>query len=66
MNERIRLYYYDNSGQLVFIRFLEEIEDTKFATSKDKAIWVFFYQISIKNFIEFYCYLYFRTEFIQI
>ena len=46
--------------------FLEGIEDNKFATSKDKAIWFFFYQISIKTFIEFYCYLYFRTEFIQI
>ena len=29
MNERIQLYYYDNSGWLVFVRFLEEIEDTK-------------------------------------
>ena len=28
-NERIRLYYYDTSGRLVFIRFLEEIEGTK-------------------------------------
>ena len=28
-NERIRLYYYDTSGRLVFVRFLEEIEDTK-------------------------------------
>ena len=28
-NEKIRLYYYDISGRLVFIRFLEEIEDTK-------------------------------------
>ena len=27
--ERTRLYYYDTSGQLVFIRLLEEIEDTK-------------------------------------
>ena len=26
-NERIRLYYYDTSGRLVFVRFLEEIED---------------------------------------
>ena len=25
MNERIRLYYYDTSGRLVFIRFLEEM-----------------------------------------
>ena len=24
MNEKIRLYYYDSSGQLVFVRFLEE------------------------------------------
>ena len=23
------LYYYDTSGRLVFVRFLEEIEDTK-------------------------------------
>ena len=29
MNERIRLYYYDNSSRLVFVRFLEEIEDNK-------------------------------------
>ena len=28
-NERIRLYNYDNSGRLVFVRFLEKIEDTK-------------------------------------
>ena len=29
MNKWIRLYYYDTSGRLVFVRFLEEIEDTK-------------------------------------
>ena len=29
MSERIRLYYYDTSGRLVFVRFLEEIEDSK-------------------------------------
>ena len=29
MNEQILLYYYETSGQLVFVRFLEEIEDTK-------------------------------------
>ena len=29
MNEWIRLYYYDASSRLVFVRFLEEIEDTK-------------------------------------
>ena len=29
MNEKIRLNYYDTSGQLVFIRFLEEFEGTK-------------------------------------
>ena len=29
MNERILLYYYETSGRLVFVRFLEEIEDTK-------------------------------------
>ena len=29
MNERILLYYYETSGQLVFVRFSEEIEDTK-------------------------------------
>ena len=29
MNEQIRLYYYDASGQLVFVHFLEEFEDTK-------------------------------------
>ena len=28
-NKRIRLYYYDTSGRLVFVRFLEEIEDAK-------------------------------------
>ena len=28
-NERILLYYYETSGWLVFIHFLEEIEDTK-------------------------------------
>ena len=28
-NKRIQLYYYDTSGQLVFVRFWEEIEDTK-------------------------------------
>ena len=28
-NERIQLYYYDTSSRLVFVRFLEEIEDTK-------------------------------------
>ena len=26
-NEKIRLYYYDTSGRLVFVRFLEEIDD---------------------------------------
>ena len=29
MNNQIQLYYYDTSGQLVFVQFLEEIEDTK-------------------------------------
>ena len=28
-NEQIRLYYYDTSGRLVFVRFLEETEDNK-------------------------------------
>ena len=28
-NERILLYYYETSGRLVFIHFLEEIENTK-------------------------------------
>jgi hypothetical protein len=28
-NKRIQLYYYDTSSRLVFIRFLEEIKDTK-------------------------------------
>ena len=28
-NERIRLYYYDTSSRLVFVRFLEEVKDTK-------------------------------------
>ena len=28
-NEGIRLYYYDTSNRLVFVRFLEDIEDTK-------------------------------------
>ena len=28
-NEGIRLYYYDTSSRLVFVRFLEETEDTK-------------------------------------
>ena len=29
MNEQIRLYYYDTSSRLVFVRFLEEIDDPK-------------------------------------
>ena len=29
MNELILLYYYETSGRLVFVRFLEEIGDTK-------------------------------------
>ena len=29
MNKRIRLYYYDTSGQLIFVCFLEEIEPPK-------------------------------------
>ena len=29
MNKQILLYFYGTSGWLVFIRFLEEIEDTK-------------------------------------
>ena len=29
MNEQIWLYYYDTSGRLIFVRFLENIEDTK-------------------------------------
>ena len=29
MNGKIRLYYYDTSGRLVFVRFLGEIQDTK-------------------------------------
>ena len=28
-NEKIQLNYYDTSGRLVFVRFLEEFEDTK-------------------------------------
>ena len=28
-NEWILLYYFETSGRLVFVRFLEEIEDTK-------------------------------------
>ena len=27
MNEQIQIYYYDTSGWLVFVRFLEEIDD---------------------------------------
>ena len=27
-NKRIRLYYYDTSDRLIFVCFLEEIEDT--------------------------------------
>ena len=33
-NERIRLYYYDTSGWLVFVRFLEEIDGNKQDISK--------------------------------
>ena len=33
-NERIRLYYYDTSGRLVFVRFLEEIDDYQKTISK--------------------------------
>ena len=33
-NERIRLYYYDTSGQLVFVCFLEKIEGTKKTITK--------------------------------
>ena len=29
MNEQIRFYYNDTSGRLVFVRFLEEIDDPK-------------------------------------
>ena len=29
MNEQIRRYYYDTSGRLVFVCFLEEIDDPK-------------------------------------
>ena len=29
INEGFRLYYYDTSNRLVFVRFLEESEDTK-------------------------------------
>ena len=29
LNERIQLYYYDTTGWLVFVHFLEEIKDTK-------------------------------------
>ena len=29
MNVKFRLNYYDTSGQLVFVRFLEEFENTK-------------------------------------
>ena len=28
-NEQIQLNYYDTSGRIVFVRFLEEFEDTK-------------------------------------
>ena len=28
-NKQILLYYYETSGRLVFVRFLEEIEDTE-------------------------------------
>ena len=28
-NEQILLYYYETLGRLVFVRFLEEIEDNK-------------------------------------
>ena len=34
INKRILLYYYETSGQLVFVRFLKEIEDTKKDISK--------------------------------
>ena len=53
-NERIRLYYYDNSSRLVFVRFLEEIEDTKkpfqnyLTFSENAGIWKPFITI-IKN-----------------
>ena len=29
MNKGILLYFYETSGRLVFVHFLEEIEDTK-------------------------------------
>ena len=29
MNKTIWLYYYDTSGRIVFVRFLEKFEDTK-------------------------------------
>ena len=46
-NERIWLYYYDTSGWLVFVHFLEEIEHTKntfrtYLTSSDDNIWHLF------------------------
>ena len=65
MNERINLF------SLVFLRKLKTpksyfeinwpfMNQICYYLSKDKAI-CFYYQISIKTFIEFYCYLFFRT-----
>ena len=52
-NEGIRLYYYDTSSRLVFVRFLEEIEDIKkpkFCSIKGQIIskWLF----GVFNFLQ--------------
>ena len=57
MNEQIWLYYYDTSGRLVFVRFWEEIKDTKKNISKLTCIFVYFkinQNMSFMNYIQFW------------
>ena len=55
-NERILLYYYETSGGLVFVCFLEEIEGTK------KTFWD---ELTFSTYLPMYTY--FRhSSFIQV
>ena len=62
-NERIRLYSYDTSNRLVFVRFLEEIEGTKkpfrnYLTFSVKLqlqslhLYIYYFVYKLNNFIK--------------
>ena len=68
MNEGIRLYCYDTSNRLVFVRFLEEIEDTKKPFRNNLTFSAFFGEVlvSLGSFLGYDPCLFGRAEILVI